>query len=149
RAQPRKTGFAAKLRVEPGVVGDVVAVRAALARLHEGGGVEMRDAERLQIGHDLGGLLEVEIRGQLQAIGGDRNGGRHDQPPLRQNTDQGSRCSLASPPQIGVPGVCGAWRAMSADDRLALRSSVAPSPKRQLAVSRPSSWAFASPKVAP
>ena len=37
----------------------------------------MRDAERLQIGNDFGGLLEVEIRGQLQAIGRDRNGRRH------------------------------------------------------------------------
>ena len=44
------------------VIDDVVAVGAARARLHERRGVEMADAERLQIGHDRRGVVEVEIR---------------------------------------------------------------------------------------
>ena len=75
--ETRESGFAAELRIEAGVIDHVVAVRRALARLHEGRGVEMRDAERLQVGHDLGGLLEIEVGGQLQAIGRYRQGPRH------------------------------------------------------------------------
>ena len=33
----------------------------------------MRDAERLQIGHDAGGGVEIEIGGELQAVGRDRD----------------------------------------------------------------------------
>ena len=53
-AQPLEAGIAAELRIDPGVIDDVIAVGGALARLHEGGGIEMTDAERLQIGHDGG-----------------------------------------------------------------------------------------------
>ena len=76
-AQPLEPGFAAELGIELGVVDDVVAVAAALARLHERRRIEMGDAERLQVGHDSGGRVEVEIGRQLQAIGGKRNRGRH------------------------------------------------------------------------
>ena len=41
RAQPLEAGLAAELRIELGVIDDVVAVGAALARLHEGRGIEM------------------------------------------------------------------------------------------------------------
>ena len=61
-AQPLEAGFAAKLGIELGVVDDVVAMRAALAGPHEGRGIEMRDAERLQVGHDGSGSIEIEIR---------------------------------------------------------------------------------------
>ena len=54
-AETREAGFAAELRIELGVIDDVIAVRAALARLHERRGVEMGDAERLQVGHDCRG----------------------------------------------------------------------------------------------
>ena len=60
--QPFKTGLAAKLGIELGVIDNVVAMRAALARLHEGRGIEMRDAKRPQIGDDGGGSIEIEIR---------------------------------------------------------------------------------------
>ena len=56
RAQSLEAGLAAELRIDLGVVDDVIAVGAALARLHERRGVEMADAERLQIGNDGGGL---------------------------------------------------------------------------------------------
>jgi len=38
-AEPLEAGLAAELGIEPGVVDDVVAMRAALARLHERRGV--------------------------------------------------------------------------------------------------------------
>ena len=60
--QSLEAGLAAKLGIELGVIDNVVAMRAALARLHEGRGIEMRDAERPQIGDDGGGGVEIEIR---------------------------------------------------------------------------------------
>ena len=61
-AQPFETGFAAKFGIELGVVGNVIAMGGALARLHEGRCIEMRDAERLQIGDDGRCGVEIEIR---------------------------------------------------------------------------------------
>ena len=61
-AQPLESGFAAELRIELGVVGDVIAMRAALAGAHERRGVEMGDAERLQIRHHGGRGVKIEIR---------------------------------------------------------------------------------------
>ena len=103
RAQSLKTGLAAELRIEPGVIDDVVAMGAALARLHERRGVDMADAERLQIRDDGGGRVEVEIRRELQAIGRDRKPGgitclRYARTPTRASCARRS-----SPPQIGVP----------------------------------------------
>src|SRR5665213_51704 len=76
-AQAFKAGLAAKLGIEPGVIDDVIAVGAAFARLHEGRGIDMADAESLQIGDDGRGGVEVEIRGELQAVGRNRNARRH------------------------------------------------------------------------
>src|SRR5260221_1134517 len=76
-AQPLAAGVAAEFRIELAVIDDVVAMGRAFARLHEGRCIEMRDAERLQVRDDFGGLLEIEIGSQLQAIGRDRNGRRH------------------------------------------------------------------------
>ena len=45
-AQPLETGLIAEFRIEPGMIDDVVAMRASLARLEEGRGIDMRDAER-------------------------------------------------------------------------------------------------------
>ena len=66
RAQPLEAGFAAELRIDPGMIDDIIAMGAALARFHEGRCVEMRDAERLQIGDDGGRGVEIEIRRELQ-----------------------------------------------------------------------------------
>jgi len=66
-AQSFEAVFAAEFGIDFGMIDDVVAVRRALARLHEGRGVEMGDAERLQIGNDGGGGLEAETRRELQA----------------------------------------------------------------------------------
>ena len=72
-----EAGFAAKLGTELAVIDGVVAVGRALARLHHRRGVEMRDPECLEVRHDRGGLVEVEIRGELKPIGRQRNGRRH------------------------------------------------------------------------
>src|SRR4051794_32988309 len=128
-----KAIFTAKLRIELGVIGDVVTMRRALARLHERRGVEVADAERLQIRHDARGRFKVEIRGELQAIGGDRNGRRHGYPPMLQNTDQGGRRSPGMPPQIDVPQSRGG-DAVSSSERLASKRNVVPSPSVQCAV---------------
>jgi len=52
---------AAKLRIDHGVIDDIIVVAAALARLHEGRGIEMRDPERFQIRDDRSGSVEIEI----------------------------------------------------------------------------------------
>ncbi len=76
-AQTFEARITAELRIYFCVIDDVIAVGAALARLHEGRGVEMRDAQGFQIGHDGSGRIEIEIRRELDAVGCDRNGRRH------------------------------------------------------------------------
>src|ERR1019366_835676 len=147
--QSLEAGIAAEFRIEPGVIDDVVAVGAALACLHEGRGIEMRDTQRFQIGDDGSGRVEIEVRRQLDAIGCDRNGRRHYYSPMRQNTDHGGIRSLVSRPQICVPVVSLRLWAIAPVVRLAFSCSVAPSPMRQLAVSRPLSATCASSKPAP
>src|SRR6202012_4551204 len=82
---------------------DIVAMAAALARLHEGRGIEMRDAERLQIGNDRSGSVKIEIGRELQAIGRDWNGRWHQRASRSQITDSGLMMLLAALPQITVP----------------------------------------------
>src|SRR6202021_196238 len=144
-AQARETGSGAKRRIDPGMIDDIIAMAAALAGLHEGRRIEMRDAECLQIGNDRRGGVEIEVSGELQAVGGDRNGWRHQRATRRQHTDNGLTTSPGVPPQLGLPVVSLAWGVTTAFDRFAISSSVAPSPKRQFAVSRPLSAACASP----
>src|SRR6202035_1173680 len=105
RAQPLEAGLASELRIEFGVIDDVIAMGRALARLHEGRRIEMRNAERLEIGDDSGGVAEIEIRRELHAVGCNRNGGRHQRAPMNQNAPHGGMTSPASPPQIRVPPV--------------------------------------------
>src|SRR3981189_3768693 len=109
----------------------------------------MRDAERLQIGDNRRSGVEVKVGRQLDAVGGDWNGRRHYCCPIRQNTDHGGMTSLVSPPQIGLPVASLCSRAISLFDKLAMSSSRAPSPMRQLAVSKPLFSACAAPKAAP
>ncbi len=59
----------ADLRVESVVIGDVVAVLAAGARLQEGRGIDVADAERVEIGNGVEGVPEREVGTQLEAIG--------------------------------------------------------------------------------
>src|SRR5258708_13803317 len=98
----------------------------------------MRDAERFQIGDDGSSRVEIEIRGELHAVGCDRNGGRHYRASRRQNTDHGGTSPLVASPQIGVPVVSLCLWAIPSVDRLARRWGVAPSPTPQVAVSNPS-----------
>jgi hypothetical protein len=60
-AQAKKPGFAPKLGIKLVMVDDVVAMRAAGARLREWRRIEVADAERLQIRHDLRCGVEVEL----------------------------------------------------------------------------------------
>src|SRR5882762_3472146 len=115
-AQSLEAGIAAKLRIDLGMIDDVIAVGTALARLHERRCVEMRDAERFQIGNDGSSRVEIEIRGELHAVGYDRNGGRHYRTSRRQNTDHGGTGPLVASPQIGVPVVSPCSRAISPAD---------------------------------
>ena len=63
----------ADLRVERVVIDDVVAVHAAGARAEIGRAVDVADAERGEVGHERGRVLEREVCVELQAIGGARN----------------------------------------------------------------------------
>src|SRR5258708_27107772 len=98
-----EAGVAAEFRIDLGVIDDVIAVGAALARLHEGRRIEVGDTQRFQIGSDGGSGVEIKTRGELQAVGRDRNGGTHYRASRRQKTDHGGTGPLVSPPQIGVP----------------------------------------------
>src|SRR2546423_15641222 len=66
----------AQLAAEPGVVYDVVPVRAAGRRLEIGRRVEMADAECGEIIRDARRLVEPELRVQLQAVRGEPPRGR-------------------------------------------------------------------------
>src|SRR5882672_5368950 len=100
-AKPLERRFAAELGIERTVIHDVVAVAAAGARLQERRGIEMTDAERLQVGHCSRGIVKSEILGQLQAIGGERDRGRHQSAPMPQSTAHGAKVLMGSSPQIG------------------------------------------------
>lgn len=81
-AQAGECFLAAKFGIELAVIDDVIAMGAARPGLEKGRGVEMRNAELLQIWHQRRSVIEGEFLGELQAIGGERNGGRHwAQPP--------------------------------------------------------------------
>jgi len=78
RAQAGEASLAAEFGIESTMVDDIVAMGRPSARLHQRRGVEMGDAERSEVRYDLGGLVEVETGGELQAICGERNDRRHD-----------------------------------------------------------------------
>src|SRR5262249_51499441 len=102
--QAPKRILAAELRVERIVVDHVISVRAARARLEERGSIEMADAKGLEIRHQRGRSVEAEIRGELETVSRERDGGRHHPSPMLQNTDHGGSFVGGSPPQIGRSG---------------------------------------------
>ena len=102
-AQPLEAGFAAQFGIESRVVGDVVAMRAALAGAHEGRGIEMGDAERLQIRHHGSGGVEIEIRRQLQAVGRDRDRRGHFPIRCARAPSMAGRCRPTRCPRSGFP----------------------------------------------
>src|SRR5271163_5299495 len=69
--------FRSELWIELRVVRDVVAVRAARARLEEWREIDMAHAEPREIGRDGCGLIEAEAGTQLQPVSG-AGGDRHD-----------------------------------------------------------------------
>ena len=64
--------LATELRVDGRVVDDVVSVRRAGPRLVDRRGIDVADAQSLQIGRDRGGVVEREILVELQPVGGAR-----------------------------------------------------------------------------
>ena len=132
-----ETFFTAQLGIELGVVDDVVAVRAAGTRLQERRGIQVRDAQRFEIGHDGSGVIEGEIAGELEAVGGNGDGGGHDAFSIRQSTDHGATTSETSLPQRLVPGKVWWLAATACSERLASKWSTAPSPIFQCAFRMP------------
>jgi len=76
-AETHEAGLAAELGVELIMVDDVIAMGRACARLQERGGIEMTDAERLQVRHNFDRGVEVKRLGELQTISCDRDRWRH------------------------------------------------------------------------
>ena len=74
--EPAEALRPAELVVEVAVVDDVVAVGRAGRRLQHGGEVDVRDAEVVQVGQHRGGVVEAELRPQLQPVGPGRDAGR-------------------------------------------------------------------------
>jgi len=63
----------ADLRIEAVIIDDVVAMRAASARLEKRRGVDVADTERCKIGRERGSVVEGEIAVELEPVGRDRN----------------------------------------------------------------------------
>ena len=80
--EARESFIAAQVGIEPLVIDDVVAMRAAGPRFQERRGVEMGDAEPLEIGRKRGRIVEAEILGQLDPISRNGNGRRHQPSPI-------------------------------------------------------------------
>ena len=69
----------------------------------------MGDAERLEIGHDAGGVVEAELLAELQPIGGERDEPRRYRASIAAWTDHGGSRSGGAPPQTGSPGRQRLW----------------------------------------
>jgi hypothetical protein len=66
-------GGASDLGIEPGRIGDVVAVQASRPRLQERRGVAVGDTERVEVVDDRGRVREGELVVELQAVRRSRN----------------------------------------------------------------------------
>src|SRR5262245_20033237 len=100
----------------------------------------MADAERLEIGHQRGRVVEAEAWGKLETISRQRDGGLHHPSPMLQNTDHGGSVAGGSPPQTARPDRTCPGRSAWSPERLASRSSVLPSASDQLALRICPSW---------
>src|SRR5207237_1034219 len=85
------------LRVQLRVVDHVVAVGAPLARPEEGRGVDVGDAQRVEVGDDRGRVTEAEPGMELEPVG-------------RRRT-RGPGAVERTPQQIGAPSDLAAGRA--------------------------------------
>ena len=75
RAQMIKRSLIADVRIDRVVINDVVAVGGSRTRLEPWRAIEMRYAERAQIGHQARSIVEREAAIELQPIGGPRHAG--------------------------------------------------------------------------
>src|SRR5499433_249093 len=124
----------AKLRVERIVVDHVIPVRTARTRLEKRGSIKMADAKGLEIRHQRGRSVEAEIRGELETVSRERDGGRHHPSPMLQNTDHGGSFVGGSPPQIGRSGRKLRGSSAPSSARLASILSILPWASTQFAV---------------
>src|SRR5262245_38772046 len=100
----------------------------------------MANAERFEIGHQRGRLVEAEVRGKLETISCQRDGGRHHASPTLQNTDHGGSVAGGAPPQIARSDRKCRGRSARSPDRLASRWSALPSASDQLELRTAPSW---------
>src|SRR5207253_7309313 len=98
--QPLEGGLAAEFGVERVMIDDVVAVGAALAGFQERRRIEMADAQRLEIRHDRGRCIEIEVGRQLYATRCGGDGGRHYLGPMYQCIAHGETVAYKSLPLI-------------------------------------------------
>src|ERR1700733_391309 len=101
------------------MIGDVVAVHAAWARLENWREVDVTDAELREVGRDRRRITKTKAGVQLQTIGRPRSGHSGSSP---QRTVQRAR-EAPAPPQCknGRPSLLG--NATALDERLASRTS--------------------------
>src|SRR5262252_5636634 len=92
----------------------------------------MASAERFEIGHQRGRLVEAEVRGKLETISRQRDGGRHHASPMLQNTDHAGSVAGGAPPQIARPDRKCRGRSTRSPERLASRWSAPPLARDQL-----------------
>ncbi len=98
RAGQRAKGrLAAQIVRDAPRVGDVVAVRRAAPRLERGGEVEVADAQVAQVGDELPGVVEGQVRTELQAVGGPHQARRSS------STARASRATSARAGQVFAP----------------------------------------------
>ena len=109
RAQRAKRLLAAEVVRDPCRVDDVVAVGRATLRLHDRRQVQVRHAEVGQVRHERGRTGEVEVRAELQPIGGPERRHAKRYPTRRSitierdSTSIGSRAATVSPPSTKPP----------------------------------------------
>src|SRR6476660_8976557 len=60
--------FGSQILIQPAVIADVVAVRASFRGLQQRRGVAGRDPERVEIRNEVPGVLEAELRTELQSV---------------------------------------------------------------------------------
>ena len=80
--EPREGFIASELGIESFMIDDVIAMRAAGPCFQKGRGVDMRNAEALEIRRDGRRIVKAEILGQLDAVSRDRYRRRHQLSPI-------------------------------------------------------------------
>ena len=99
-AQALKRLVAPEFGIERTVLDHVVSVRATSAGLEKRRGIEVADADSLQVRDEFGCVVKSESRSKLEPIRCNRNRGRHHPSPIVQDMDQGASGCSGSTPQL-------------------------------------------------